>query len=62
MQMHQLASLTQMSGKGHMRSINEIKLKWQNSVHQLKPKWHFNAAFPLAARLITLCINTLAFM
>ena len=25
MQMHQLASLTQMSGKGHMRSTNEIK-------------------------------------
>ena len=47
MQMHQLASLTQMSGKGHMRSTNERK-----------PKWHFNAVFPLAARLITSCINT----
>ena len=33
MQMHQLASLTQMSGKGHMRSTNEIKPKWQNCVH-----------------------------
>ena len=35
MQMHKLASLTQMSGKGHMRSTNEIKPRWKNSTLNL---------------------------